>query len=101
MARKYYHATPFENLESIIDQGIHRGCDGVVYLTEKPEEAVRFVVIRGYVDILVCEVQVEEDMVEETFDHSEAFFKCRAYGYSEDIIPDEITSYIKYSRPVS
>jgi hypothetical protein len=104
MIKKYYHATPFENLESILDQGICRkyGYDGVIYLTEKPEEAARFVAIRGYVDILVCEVEVEEYMVEESFDHSEAFFKCRAYGYSEkDIMPDEITNYIKYSRPVS
>lgn len=101
MTKTYYHATPFENLESIMDQGIHRGCDGVVYLTEKPEEATRFLVIRGYIDILVCEVQIEEDMVEETFDHSEAFFKCRAYGYSEDITPDEITNYLKYTRKVN
>lgn len=82
MTKTYYHATPFENLESIMDQGIRKSRDGVVYLTEKPEEATRFVVIRGYVDILVCEVQVKEDLVEETFDHSEVFFKCRAYGYS-------------------
>lgn len=101
MKKTYYHATPFENLEAIMAQGIRKSRDGVVYLTEKPEEATRFVVIRGYVDILVCEVQIEEDMVEETFDHSEAFFKCRAYGYSEDIIPDEITSYIKYTRKVN
>ena len=83
MTKTYYHATPFENLVSIMDQGIRKSRDGVVYLTEKPEEATRFVVIRGHVDILVCEVQIEENMVEETFDHSEAFFKCRAYGYSK------------------
>lgn len=101
MTKTYYHATPFENLESIMDQGIHKSRDGVVYLTEKPEEATRFVFIRGYVDILVLEVQVEENMVEETFDHSEAFFHCRAYGYSKDITPDEITNYIKYTRKVN
>lgn len=101
MLKTYYHATPFENLESIMDQGLHRGCDGVVYLTEKPEEAARFVAIRGYVNILVVVVQVEEDMVEETFDHSALFFKCRAYGYPEDIAAEEITNYIKYTRHIN
>ena len=101
MIKTYYHATPFENLESILDQGIRKSRDGVVYLTEKPEEATRFVVIRGYVDILVCEVKIDEDMVEETFDHSEVFFKCRAYGCSKDITPNEITNYFKYTRKVN
>ncbi len=97
MTKTYYHATLFENLESIMDQGLHKGCDGVVYLTEKPEEAARFVLVRGCTDILVCEVQVSEDLVEEMFDHNPKFFKCRAFGYSDDISPDNITEYIRYT----
>lgn len=87
MTKTYYHATPFENLESIMvkDQEIRRGCDGVVYLTEKPEDAVKFLIIRGYTKILVIGVDLEEDMVSESFDHSEAFFKCKAYMYLENI----------------
>ena len=96
MTKTYYHATPFENLESILDQGLHKGCDGVVYLTKKPDEAARFLAVRGCTKILVCEVQVEEDMVEEMFDHNPRFFKCRAYGYCDDISKDDIFNYLKY-----
>ena len=98
MLKTYYHATPYENLESIMDQGIHRGCDGVVYLCEKPYEAARFVAIRGYNKILVLGVEIEEDMVRESEDHSYSFFKCLAYTYPEDIPADEITEFLKYER---
>ena len=96
MTKTYYHATPFENLESIMDQGIRKGCDGVVYLTEKPEEAVRFLAIRGIRKILVLGVDLEEDMVSESFDHNEAFFKCKAFMYPENILFDYLVSASTY-----
>lgn len=96
--KRYYHATPFENFESIARQGIFKSkYDGVVYLTEKPEEAARFLAIRLCREILVCEVEVEEYLVEEMFDHNQEFFKCRAYGYKGDIEPDAITDYLRYT----
>ena len=98
MTKTYYHATPFENLASILEKGIIKSkLDGVVYLTEKPEEAARFLAIRLCREILVCEVEVEEDMVEEMHDHCEAFFKCKAYGYHGNISSDAITNYLKYT----
>lgn len=98
MTKTYYHATPFENLVSILEKGILKSkLDGVVYLTEKPEEAARFLAIRFCREILVLEVEVEEDMVEEMHDHCEAFFKCKAYGYHGDIDPDQITNFLKYT----
>lgn len=96
MTKTYYHATPFENLESILEKGIRRGCDGVVYLTEKPEEAAGFVAIRGHKKILVAGVDIEKDMVTESFDHSQAFFKCKAYVYPEDISLGEIRGFLQY-----
>ena len=96
MTKTYYHATPFENLESIMDQGLHKGCDGAVYLTEKPEEAARFVAIRGCRKILVLGIEFEDGVVQESFDHSQFFFKCRAYSYSNDIPADEITEFLTY-----
>lgn len=96
MTKTYYHATPFKNLESILDQGIHKSCDGVVYLTTEPQDAVKFVAIKGCKEILVCKVEIEEDLVTETFDHSQAFFRCRAYGYADDIDVHDITEYLKY-----
>lgn len=95
MLKSYYHATPFENLNSIFKKGITRGVDGVVYLTEKPEEAARFVAIRGYKKILVIEVELEDYLVEESFDHSQGFFKCRAYSYPYDISIDEFGDNIR------
>ena len=98
MTKTYYHATPFENLNSIMNQGIRKGCDGVVYLTEHPEEAARFVAIRGCMKILVLGMELEESMVTESFDHSEVFFRCRAYTYPENIPADEITEFRTYER---
>ena len=89
MLKTYYHATPYENLGSILSEGIHVGSDGVIYLCEKPHEAARFIAIRGCKKILAIEVMVEEDLVKESFDHSEYFFKCKAYSYPKDISIDE------------
>lgn len=96
MLKTYYHATPYENLESIMDQGLRKGCDGVVYLTEKPEEAARFVAIRGCRKILVVGVEIDDGLIEESFDHNQAFFGCRAFMFEGDIPADEITEFIKY-----
>ena len=38
---------------------------------------------------------LEENMVKESFDHSEAFFKCKAYAYPKDISIDEFGDNIK------
>lgn len=98
MTKTYYHATPFENLNSIMTQGIRKGCDGVVYLTERPEDAAKFVAIRGCTKILVLGVDIEEDMVTESFDHSEVFFKCKAYMYSENISSDDVREIYTYEH---
>lgn len=98
MLRKYYHATPYENLESIVyHKGILKGCDGMVYLTDSPESAATFVAIRGCKDILVIEVLLDDSKVEESFDHSPAFFKCRAWMHKGTIIPEYIQRLIRYN----
>ena len=94
--KTYYHATPYENLESIMDQGIHKGYDGVVYLTEKPEEAARFVAIRGCKTILVLGIELDKNLVTESFDHSFQFFRCKAYSYPDDIGINDVTEFLKY-----
>ena len=96
MKKIYYHATPMENLGSILSEGIHKGIDGLVYLTEAPDEAARFVFIRGCKDIVVFKVEVEEGLVEETFDHSQAFFGCRAFGYNSNIDSSDIIGALEY-----
>ncbi len=96
MKKVYYHATPYENLPSILDKGILTGYDGVVYLCEQPYEAARFVAIRGCTKILVIGVEIEESMIRESNDHNFLFFKCLAYTYSENISINDCVSFSKY-----
>lgn len=93
---KYYHATPYENLWSILDKGIKLGHDRVVYLTDNPKSAAMFLAIRGCKDILVVEVSLSSNKVSESFDHSEAFFKCKAYTYDKPISTSRIKNYFRY-----
>lgn len=97
MSKKiYYHATSIYNLGGILDKGIKVGTDRVVYLCKTPRDALKFMYIRGIKNILVCEVKVNDRYIEESFDHNEGIFKCKAYTYSKDIKADEIVNYTKY-----
>lgn len=90
MSKLMYHATSQENLDSILSDGIRRGIDGVVYLCEKPVDAVKFLAIRLIRDIVVFAVRVDEDEMEESFDHNKNFFGCSAYMVSYDIPTSDI-----------
>lgn len=86
MRKKYYHAATPETMEKIIADGVvKRGRDGYVYLCEKPQDAAKFVAIRGHEIVDVIEVILPADKVKESHDHSVQFFQCRAYLYEEDI----------------
>lgn len=91
--KRFYHATIMENLGSIVEEGIKPGCDGLVYLCENAVDAAKFVYVRtlGTHDIVAIEIALDESEVEETFDHSFEFFKCRAFGYSGTIKTDRMT----------
>lgn len=78
---KYYHATDVNNVSSILAEGIKPGYDGVVYLCKTPEDACKFMKVRGYNEAAVFEVELDSNEVEESFDHSQAFFRCKAYMY--------------------
>lgn len=57
MRKKYYHAATPETMEKIIADGVvKRGWDGCVYLCEKPQDAAKFVAIRGHDEVEVIEV---------------------------------------------
>lgn len=95
--KKYYHATSKKNLGNILNEGIKKGCDGCVYLTDKREDALKFVIFGcANENIIVFEVELNEEEVVETFDHSESFFKCKAYGYYNDINAESITGAYDY-----
>lgn len=92
---KYYHATKRNAFKSILqDEVIKRGFDGIVYLAETYDEAVRFIALRAFgQDIVVLEIEFDDEAskkIEETFDHNPNFFRCKAFGYPEDIPADWI-----------
>lgn len=97
---KYYHATSATNAWSIIDGGeIKTGFDGIVYLADSLENALRFVAVRtmcmsGCEPIIIFEIDIPKDkqkLVEETFDHNYNFFKCKSYGYPKNVPTSWIT----------
>lgn len=77
MRKKYYHAAIPETMEKIIADGVvKRGWDGCVYLCEKPQDAAKFVAIRGHDEVAVIEVILPANKVKESFDHSVQVIDC-------------------------
>ena len=90
MKKLYYHATPWDNYEKIMSEGIKLGTDHVVYLCDSIDNAIKFVAIRGVRKIAIFEVELDDKEVEESFDHSEAFFKCKAWTIGRAIKQAEL-----------
>ena len=91
----YYHATDYNNMASILGNGlIANTYENLVYLTEKEEDAIKFVALRGYAKAVTLKVKIyksDEHNIIETFDHNEAIFKCRAFGHRGSIPSKQIT----------
>lgn len=100
--RIFYHATDYKNLCEINNKGLLSSFEGIVYLAETEEDAVKFVALRGYKEILVIKVKVYEkdkDKIIETFDHNHAFFNCKAFGYMGNIPSENLKFLRKYINP--
>lgn len=83
---RFYHAAPREAMEKIIkEKRIRRSADGCVYLCRRPEDSCKFLLIRGMKEMSVIEVKIAESETKESNDHSEAFFRCKAYTHDGDI----------------
>lgn len=92
MTKTYYHATTHEAAESIFkDDYIKPGVDHCIYLCTDPKDACKFLMVRGHKRMVVFELVLEESLVEESFDHSEAFFKCKAYLTWDKIFMNQCT----------
>lgn len=95
----FYHATPLDNIDKLLIDGIKAGPDGLIYMCEEPDESARFLVVRGIKRIGVVEIKIPkryENNIEETFDHSPIFFKCRAFGYFGNIPSDWVSPDCKF-----
>lgn len=94
----FYHATSFDNLHSILTQGVKlRNCEKLTYMCTSKNDCLKFAKIRGVRHVVVLELVVPEADVVETFDHSEAFFKCRCWGCTKDLPPEAIRSCWEYT----
>lgn len=94
--RTLYHATPLSNLGSICCDGIKPGIDGIVYFCDSALDSLKFAMVHGVKEVLVCTCKLPAVDVFETFDHSEAFFKCKCYGVNHTVSPGDIVEYTKY-----
>lgn len=95
---KFYHATTEENIIKILEEGIIKhSIGGVVFLCKDPIDACKFLAIRGCKKICVLELSLKENEVQESFDHSEAFFKCKAFIHNGDIFLHGTEKIIEYS----
>ena len=92
MNKLLYHGTSFDNYLKILDdEKILPSCDGVVYCCESIGDVLKFMYFRPIDTVCIIPIVVSDDMkVEETFDHSYQFFKCRCYGISGEISLDDI-----------
>jgi len=97
----YYHATPSENTSSILKEGIKASnFEKAVFVTDSSDAAARFLSVRLVPNITVFKIKVthqqELKYMEESFDHSSSFFKCRAWMYHNDIPVDMIKDVKEY-----
>ena len=93
--RTLYHATTRENAMKIFGSHcIKPGIDGLVYMADTAENALKFLspyheaAQKGKFVATVIPIRIkkaDEAKVIETHDHSEEYFKCRAYGYEGEI----------------
>lgn len=96
----YYHATSLENMKSILEHGLKPSDAGCVYLADSPENAAKFISCRMDMGVIFSFdiSKADEQFIEETFNHSEEFFKCKAFGYFGAIPPDKIKFSYMYKR---
>lgn len=95
--KTYYHATSLTNLVSILDTGIELcNIEQYVYLCEKPEDCLKFALLHGEHNVLVCECVCNKKDIIETFDHSKYFFKCRCFASTKPISEKNIIGYTSY-----
>lgn len=99
MLKKYYHAASKWTMYNIIHSGVIRtGTLGDIYFCEKPEDAMKFVAIRGYEEVDVIEFELPEEKAKESFDHSFEFWKCRVFTYDKNIVLKGNENVFRYRR---
>lgn len=98
---KLYHATTIMNFDRIVidDCMKPQGFDKCIFFADNKTSAAMFLAVRGEKEIIVLEVdadKLDQSKIEESFDHNEAFFKCKAYMYKDQIALDDVDNIYKF-----
>lgn len=100
--KRYFHATPAENVPSIRKEGL-KPMFGEIYMADSEENAVRWMGFRmGGKPFAVIEVEVNEKKVTLGGDHSplmQKIFKCGdSFVYDKVIPPSSIKKIYHYQE---
>lgn len=89
-----YHATSYENLGSILRKGLSvDNTEKAIFFTDDPKSSAKFMLVRGIYNIIAIPVKLsslDKNKIKESFDHSESFFKTRAWIYTDNIPPSKL-----------
>lgn len=94
-----YHGTSEDNFNKIISEGVIKtSFDGYIYCCETEEDVLKFMYIRNFnrKPCIILELQIPEEDVTETFDHSQAFFQCRCFGITKPVPFDDVVDCKKF-----
>lgn len=87
----FYHATPVENLNSILMSGITTSQDGMVHLTRDEVAAVKYCASRGLRKIATLRIRLDDlSKVADILDSGCDLYNCSCYGYEDDIPRERI-----------
>jgi RNA:NAD 2'-phosphotransferase (TPT1/KptA family) len=99
--QKLYHCTERKNLTNIMNEGIKKGYDGVVYLADSANNSAKFLVVRGIKieNLIAFEIDTKKLNAKKlgfSYDHNENFFGCKAYMYADDIKISKLLNVIEF-----
>lgn len=88
--KKFYHVTKLTNIDFILEEGLKTGCDGCIFLADSPDNAYKFLKVRGVSinDVAIIEIlskNLDKSKLDYSYDHSESFFGCKAYIYTTNL----------------
>ena len=81
---KWYHATPIQNVDQILQQGEIVPNKGFVFLSSTPQDAGRFLLYHGYTEWAVFKIH-RRDLDIDILQHNPAYKNC-PIGFSQDLI---------------
>lgn len=85
--RKLYHGTSIENFNSMVKDGVIKTSyfSQCIYCCQSKEDVLKFMYIYQVTPCIILEIEVPDEDVVETFDHSPVFFQCRCFGITKAV----------------